>query len=345
MTRTTHLNSLQALDMAIREGSLQAAAERLGITPAAVGQRIKTLEKFLDSDLILRGRSGLRPTPTLEAALVDLHAAFAALDRVAESLDFQRTAEIHVVADPDWSDLWLLPRLDRFRAAHPNVLFNVNGEGDVPMRLGAADVIVDRDPNGRAAGGQTLYREVFLPVGSPENAVRISEPYATKADEGLARYLPVGTLADREHMWRHSEGGSLEGFPLLHIKPRTESPDTPGWREWLSAYPHGRSAPDRGVRYALARDAIEGVKSDAGLLVCGLSYILDTLEEGRLRLPFPARESLLAKHPYRMKVRAAASGRVQVSRFVKWLLSEAERTKLRMSATVGGEQTSTPASR
>lgn len=344
MTRTTHLNSLQALDMAIREGSLQAAAERLGITPAAVGQRIKTLEKFLETDLILRGRSGLRPTPSLEAALVDLHAAFAALDRVARNLDFQRAAEIHVVADPDWSDLWLLPRLDRFRAAHPNILFNVNGEGDVPMRLGAADIIVDRDPHGRAAGGETLYREVFLPVGSPENAVRISEPYATKADDGLARYLPVGTLADREHTWRHSEGGSLEGFPLLHIKPRPDSPDTPGWSEWLAAYPHRRTAPDRGVRYALARDAIEGVKSDAGLLVCGLSYILDTIEQGRLSLPFPARDSLLARHPYRMKVRAEAMTRTQVSRFVQWLLAEVARTRLLMNAVVAGQQTPAPAS-
>src|SRR6056297_2023213 len=151
MPRTTHLNSLQALELSIREGSLQAAAERLGITPAAVGQRIRALEQFLDTDLLLRGRSGLRPTAALEASLDDLHAAFAALDRVADGLDFQRAAEIHIVADPDWSDLWLTPRLERFRADHPNIRFNVNGEGDVPMRLGAADLFIDRDPDGRAS--------------------------------------------------------------------------------------------------------------------------------------------------------------------------------------------------
>ena len=138
MAPTTHLNSLRALEMAVREGSLQRAAAKLGITPAAVGQRIRALEKFLDTDLILRGRSGLRPTPALEGALDDLQVAFAALDRVASSLEFQRTAEIHVIADPDWAELWLLPRLSAFRSEHPNILFNINGEGDVPMRLGAA---------------------------------------------------------------------------------------------------------------------------------------------------------------------------------------------------------------
>ncbi|MCC5980054.1 MAG: LysR family transcriptional regulator [Salinarimonas sp.] len=334
MTRTTHLNALQALDMAIRKGSLQAAAEKLGITPAAVGQRIRSLERYLDTDLILRGRSGLRPTPALKVALDDLHAAFAALDRVADSLDFQRTAEIHIIADPDWSDLWLLPRLARFRENHPNILFNVNGEGDVPMRLGAPDIVVDRDPEGRAANGTPLYNEIFLPVGSPENAARISDPNVTKADDGRPRYLPVGTLGDQQRMWRHSEKDSLEGFPLLHIKPRADAPDTPGWKEWLSTYSHERESPERGVQYALVRNALDSVKSNAGLLVCGLSCTLDDLDQGVLSLPFPARESLLAKNPYRMQIRSEARARPQVVRLADWLVGEAARTKTAMDKLV-----------
>lgn len=336
MARTTHLNSLQAIEVAIREGSLQAAARLLGITPAAVGQRIRALEVFLETDLVLRGRSGLRPTPALEAAIADLHVAFAALDRVADALDFQRAAEIHIVADPDWSDLWLVPRLHRFRTEHPNIAFNVNGEGDVPMRLGAADIIIDRDPNGRAATGAPLYTEVFLPVGSPENVARILDPYSIKAKDGTPRYLPVGTLGDEARMWRHSERGSLEGFPLLHIKPRPDAPDTPGWTDWLTAYPYERTSPERGVRYALVRDAMEGVKSNAGLLVCGLSCALDDLEHGDLSLPFPGRDCLVAKHPYRISARSEATARPQVSRFIDWLRMEAVATKTKMDRVVEG---------
>ncbi|WP_419914146.1 LysR family transcriptional regulator [Hoeflea sp.] len=332
MAPTTHLNSLQALDMAIREGSLQRAADRLGITPAAVGQRIRALEKFLDTDLILRGRSGLRPTPALEGALDDLQLAFAALDRVASSLEFQRTAEIHVIADPDWSDLWLLPRIGAFSAEHPNILFNINGEGDVPMRLGSADIFVDRDPDGPAAEGDELYRERFLPVGSPETAGRIANPFATKAADTSPQYLPVGRISDRDQTWRHSRKGSLEGFPLLHLQDRQTAPESPGWAQWLAEFKYERTSPERGVRYAHVRNALDGVKSNAGLLVCGLSFILDDLDAGQLSLPFPASECLIAQHPFRFRSRAGARTRPQVARFVAWLKAESALTRMRMDA-------------
>lgn len=66
-----------------------------------MGQRIRALEEYLGSDLLLRGRSGLQPTTDLERALADLKTAFASLNRVTETLDFQRVTEIHIVADPD----------------------------------------------------------------------------------------------------------------------------------------------------------------------------------------------------------------------------------------------------
>lgn len=87
MRSVTHLRSLQALDLAIRAGSLKAAARELGVTPAAVGQRIRALEDYLGTDLLLRGRSGLTPTPELNLVLDDLKQAFDALERVTEALD------------------------------------------------------------------------------------------------------------------------------------------------------------------------------------------------------------------------------------------------------------------
>ena len=72
----THLKSLQALELAVRTGSLKAGAEQLGITPAAIGQRIKALEDYLGLDLLARGRSGIRPTRELSAALAHISAAF-----------------------------------------------------------------------------------------------------------------------------------------------------------------------------------------------------------------------------------------------------------------------------
>ena len=111
-----------------------------------------------------------------------------------------------------------------FHAQHPNIRFNVNGEGDVPRRMGAADLLIDHDPHGRASDGEVLYHEIFLSIGSPETARRISDLYYGKADDDIARYLPVGKPGRPDRIWRHLKCGSLEGFPLLHVKLRTDAP-------------------------------------------------------------------------------------------------------------------------
>src|SRR5215475_9785133 len=90
MTAPSHLKSLQAIELALRSGSLTKAAEALSITPAAVGQRIKALEDYLGLELLVRGRSGLKPTPALSSALAHLHAAFRELEIFCERVDVQR---------------------------------------------------------------------------------------------------------------------------------------------------------------------------------------------------------------------------------------------------------------
>src|ERR1700677_5191015 len=98
----SHLKSLQALELALRLGSRQAAASALWITPAAVGQRIKALEDYLGIDLVVRGRSGLRPTSELSGALEHLRAAFQELDAVGAMRYLQRGDEFHLAATSEF---------------------------------------------------------------------------------------------------------------------------------------------------------------------------------------------------------------------------------------------------
>tara|TARA_R110002051_G_scaffold99127_2_gene169515 strand:- start:1515 stop:2432 length:918 start_codon:yes stop_codon:yes gene_type:complete len=295
MVAVTHLKSLQAVELAIRVGSLKEAADVLGITPAAVGQRVRALEDFLGSDLLLRGRSGLKPTPELEQALADLQMAFAALERVTSSLEFQRVSEIQIVADPDWAELWLAPRLSAFREAHSNILFCINGSGDVPLRLGAPDVRVDY--GGRR--GEPLFTDVLLPVTGPDNPRRIAD------------WDPVL---------------QMEGMPLLHLKPQRDSDDHPGWVEWFQKFGHRESGPNRGVHYQHARLALEAVRENVGFLVCGLSLVLSDLKDGTIVHPFPAPQNLTAPQPYRLVLRPDADKRPQVQRFAAWLRTQAHET-------------------
>ncbi len=299
MEAATHLKSLQALDMALRTGSLKDAAEALGITPAAVGQRIRSLESYLGVDLLMRGRSGLRPTPELERALPDLQAAFSALDRVTRELDFQRVAEIHIVAEPDWAELWLAPRLDGFRAENPNILFNVNGEGDVRLRIGASDLKIGCD----MPDGEGLYADRFVAVCTEENIERLK---------------------------RHPAQAPLEGYPLLELERRGGVAKAPEWGDWFARFGMRESGLDRAYRYRSFRTLVEAARSGVGMALAPLSLCLEAIAAGELRLAF-ADKSLPAGSSYRMHVRDRAADRPQMRRFLTWLAAQAAETEIRMT--------------
>jgi LysR family glycine cleavage system transcriptional activator len=301
MTAPTHLKSLQALELAVREGSLKAAARKLGITPAAVGQRIRSLEDYLGSDLLMRGRSGLQPTRILDHAVADLKIAFEALDRATQTLDFQRVSEIHIVADPDWAELWLLPRISEFRAAYPNISFCINGTGDVPVRLGQPDVRVSSD----GAAGELLYHDILVPVTGLDNTRR---------------------MADFDLVYE------MEGMPLLHLKQQLEDDKTSGWVDWFHMYGHRESGLDRGVSYPNARLALDAVKQNVGFLVCNLSLVLLDLEQQTVVHPFPISQHIPAPHPFRMKLWDNAQKRAGVIKFTEWLNGKARETQAAIDA-------------
>ena len=305
MAATQHLRALQALELAIRHGSIVRAAEELGITPAAAGQRIRALEDYLGTDLLLRGRSGLHPTPALEQALPDLRSAFAALERVTETLDFQRVSELHIVADPDWAELWLIPRLPAFREAHPNIQYCINGEGDVPMRLGAPDmrIVQSDDPQ-----GILLFRDVHVAITGPDNLRRLGD-------------------------W--DSDFELEGLPLLHLDPEQMEARLPGWPEWVEKYGQRREGADRGVNYGHLRQALAAVRKNVGFLICSLCLSRADLDAGTVVLVYPAERHLSEVPPYRMFLRDATRMTAQVRRFADWLLEQARESQRWVDSTAG----------
>lgn len=309
MAVSSHLRSLQALEAALRAGSLRAAADELAVTPAAVGQRIKALEDFLGVDLLQRGRSGLAPTAALAPAVEHLRSAFRELAFASDALDLERRHEIRVAAVSDFAELWLDGRLRGYRAAHPGAAVRVNGEG-ATGRPAAADCTIDFGP---APDDDTvadaLFPDFVLPISSPENTIRIG------AEHGRAE---------------------LEGFPLLHLDFYKDDPAVPGWTEWVRAQGLARSAPNRGIRFQRITPVLEAVCADAGLALCGLALVTDRLADGRLSLPFPMESGTWTRHVFRARYRRDALARPQVRRFRAWLAEEARVARDHLEATVNG---------
>jgi LysR family glycine cleavage system transcriptional activator len=312
MDSPTHLRSLQALELALRTGSLKGAAERLAITPAAAGQRVKSLEDYLGIALLVRGRAGLQATPALAGALPHLEAAFRELKSVTELLDMQRGQEIHVAATPDFADLWLQQRLPRFAAEHPNLQFNVNGDGTAPLRMGRIDCEISFGPVKAQQRDErkvdSLFRDFVLPISSPEIDARV---------------------ADRPKRER------LEGLALFHVDFYKDDPQAPKWPQWVATQRHRRTAPERGIRFTRIAQAIEMVVDGAGYAMCGIVLARTRLEAGELSLPFPLTTGKWTSHAFQLRIRNDALLRPQVRRFRQWLLEEAQATQEWLVGKVG----------
>ncbi|MBC7603676.1 MAG: LysR family transcriptional regulator [Ramlibacter sp.] len=301
MAIPSHLKSLQALELAIRTGSFKRAGELLGLTAAAAGQRVKTLEDYLGVELVVRGRAGIRPTSELRAALPHLERAFAELGAASRELDLQRGQELHIAAPTDLVELWLRPRLPKFRQAHPNIFFCINGEGDASMRLARVDCRIEFCAPRQASEVEFLFPEYIVPISSP---------------------------AIRDRTAKMPAQSRLEGFPLLHLDTYRDDPASPTWPSWLAACGIARSAPDRGIRFRRVVPALNAILADAGICLSGIALLENELEASAVALPYPIGKGVLTSHAFVAHFPVAASAnRPHVQRFRNWLALEAAGTQ------------------
>lgn len=103
------LAQLQALATAVAEGSFDAAARRLHVTPSAISQRIKALETSVGRVLLIRSRP-VRPTPSGEALLRVARQIEMLIDDAARELADDRELELPTVAlavNADSLSTWL----------------------------------------------------------------------------------------------------------------------------------------------------------------------------------------------------------------------------------------------
>lgn len=299
MVAPSHLKSLQALELAVRHASFTRAADELGITPAAVGQRVKVLEDYLGIELLVRGRAGVRPTPELRSALPRLKNAFAELEAAARELDLQRGSELHIAGASDFVELWLMPRLDRFRQAHPNITFCINGEGDAPLRLTQVDCQIAFSLFEADERTELLFQDLVLPICAPEN------------------YARTGDIAPQNR---------LEGFPLLHLDFYKDDPAVMSWPEWIAANDIDRTAPERGMRFQRIVAALDAVLANAGITMCGIALLADLVDDGRIRLPYPIATAIESEHGFTARFRTDWEAKPHVKRFRSWLAEESRDT-------------------
>jgi LysR family transcriptional regulator (chromosome initiation inhibitor) len=121
------LQRLEALAAAVSEGTFEAAAGKLHVTPSAISQRVKALETSVGRVLLTRSKP-IRPTPAGTTLLQAARQIQAITSDAVRELGVSTTVNAPVIplaANADSLATWLLPAL---AAAGPDLIFDLRRE-------------------------------------------------------------------------------------------------------------------------------------------------------------------------------------------------------------------------
>jgi len=199
---TPPLNALRAFEAVARLGSFRAAAGALFVTQSAVSHQIRNVEDWLGKPLFEREGNRTRLLPhgadlarSLAGSLAEIEAACNRARNISQALV--------IAAIPSIAMCWLIPRLSRFRTAHPEIeiriVYAMHGREVNFHDVHLAFVFSKGTPTIGAyffLGGQSV------PVCSPSALARLGRKPETVSD-----FLALGLLHDGTQ---------------------------PGWSNWLS---------------------------------------------------------------------------------------------------------------
>ncbi len=181
--RIPPLYPLRAFEAAARLGTISAAARELSLSQSAISHEVKALETFFGTSLFRRTRAGLQLTARGMQVFAVAESAFADLSRLATincAKDLKGT--VSIAAPPLFGANWLLPKLDQFASAYPDINFRIlNVTEDRPELVREVDIAViggSQIPRGHE--GMRLVSVMLTPVASPTLMARFnaSEPIA-----------------------------------------------------------------------------------------------------------------------------------------------------------------------
>lgn len=149
------LTTLRAFEATARLQGYSAAARTLNVTPAAVAQQVRKLERETGIALVRREGRGLTTTEAGASLAKVLSDAFAAISQGLDDLKLrQATRGLRVSTTDFFVNVIVLPALGDFWRQHPECQISFSPEGNTaPVDLDRFDVVIRGGPPGMAWKG------------------------------------------------------------------------------------------------------------------------------------------------------------------------------------------------
>lgn len=199
-----HLETLLAV---VEEGTLDAAARRLRVTPSAVSQRLKAFEQQLGRVLVVRNKPA-RATAAGDE-LVRMARQLALLEHQADQAlgAGDGPTRMPIAVNADSLATWILPALERVARTHPIVFEIHRDDQDHTARwLAAGTVMGAVTSQAEPVPGCTstpLGRMRYRPRAEPGFAARWFPDGPSAASLALA---PVVVFDEKDHLQSHYLG-------------------------------------------------------------------------------------------------------------------------------------------
>ncbi len=292
MRKIPPLKSIQAFEAASRLGSFVAAADELHITPSAISHQIRDLEQRLGIALFHRVHraveltdAGRRYAEAVAEALGLIEASTRSIERTGKS----DILTIHSV--PSFAAQWLMPRISRFSAMHPDIDVRLNASA-VPVDLAAGEADFD-----------IRYGNVF-----PDTGVTV-EPFPEETIVVTCSPDLVAAYKTRKKTFDISRATMIQ----TEVNKYT-------WKDWARDHPEHKLDLERGPRFDRTFMAINCAVDGLGVALESLLMLERELESKKLMLPFGLDGPKMVCHQL---LYLKTKGHVQKMRaFREWLFEE-----------------------
>ena len=284
-------SAVRAFEAAARHGSFKAAAEELSVTQSAISHQVKGLEEYLGTSLFRRRSNGVELTRSGADYFRDLNAI---LDHLSASTERFRSTSIcgplSVRATPAFTSRWLLPRMNRFNCAFPEIELEVTTTSD-PMQF-------------------------------PETGVDILIQYGQAPADGLA----VDPFLSSSRFPVCSPG-MLENGPAIRtpqdLAKVTLLRDLVGddWDTWFACAKSRLPEGMRGPRFAHCELTMKAAEEGQGVALAYGALIERELADGKLVRLFDLETP--PKVIYSLSCPEAWTNRPRIAAFRNWVFAEA----------------------
>lgn len=286
------LSSLRSFEAVARLRSFTKAAYELNITQTAVSHQIRKLESFLEVQLFVRDRDGVRLSEPGRAFVSAVTDALNILSfATQQARDYSNEESLSVVAVAAFGLKCLMPILPEFRQEYPNITVRFESIVSYASAASYSHDIAIRYGSGRWQGmvAHRICPEECFPVCSPI-------------------YLADRTLRTPDDLFDHT----------IIITSSLAFRDN--WPEWLERFGHTPNDFREVIVCDTMSSALQAATDGMGIAMSRTPLVTQDLQTGRLIEPFS--ERIQSDNAYYLTYSPDRSERKAVRIFTEWLLAQ-----------------------